>query len=70
MPHPAVQSTPATLAVADHRSTVLTARGAAILAILRARDLVRALDPADREAVAPYAAELLVDCAADALTMA
>ena len=70
MPRPAVQSTPATLAVVDHRSTALTPRGTAVLAILRAQDLVRDLDAADREYVARYAAELLVDCAADALTTA
>jgi hypothetical protein len=30
----------------------------------------RALDSVDREYLAPYAAELLVDCTADALTTA
>ena len=44
----------------------LTPRGAAVLAILRAQDLVRELDAADREYLAPYAAELLVDLCADA----
>ena len=50
---------------AHHRSTALTPRGAAVLAILRAQDLVRELDAADREYLAPYAAELLVDIATD-----
>ncbi len=50
---------------ADHRSTAITQRGAAVLAILRAQDLVRDLDAADREYLAPYAAELLVDIATD-----
>ena len=58
------------VAIADHRSSVLTPRGTAVLAILRARDLVRELDAADREYLAPYAAELLVDCTADVLTTA
>ncbi len=49
----------------DHRSTALTPRGAAVLAILRAQDFVRELDVADREYLAPYAAELLVDIATD-----
>ena len=49
---------------------VLTPLGTAVLAILRAQDLVREFDAADREAVAPYAAELLVDSAAKALTTA
>jgi len=39
----------------------LTPRGAALLAVLRARELARDLDAADREYLAPYAAELLVD---------
>ena len=65
MPHPAVQSTPATLAVADHRSTVLTPRGAAVLRLLEVQDLVRDLDAADCEYVAPYVADLLVDVATD-----
>ena len=56
---------PAPVAIADHRSTVPTPRGTAVLAILRAQDLVRALDAADREYVAPYVADLLVDVATD-----
>ncbi len=52
--------------VADHRSTALTPRGAAVLAILRAQECVRELDAADREYVAPYAADLLVDLCTDA----
>ena len=51
--------------VTDHRSVSLTPRGIAVLAILRAQDLVRALDAADREYVAPYVADLLVDVATD-----
>ncbi len=51
---------------ADHRATALTPRGAAALAILRAQALVRELDAADREYLAPYAAELLVEVCADA----
>ena len=47
------------------RITSLTPRGVAVLAILRAQDLVRELDAADREYLAPYAAELLVDCTTD-----
>ena len=50
---------------ADHRSTALTPRGAAILAILRAQDIVRDLEAADREYLAHYAAELLVDISTD-----
>ena len=53
-------------ASADHRSTALTPRGTAVLAILRAQELVRELDAADREYVAPYAADLLVDLCTDA----
>ena len=52
--------------IADHRSTALTPRGTAVLAILRAQELVRELDAADREYVAPYAADLLVDLCTDA----
>ncbi len=51
---------------ADHRSTALTPRGTALLAILRAQDLIRDLDAADREYLAPYAADLLVDLCTDA----
>ena len=40
-------------------------RGTASLAILRAQDLVRELDAEDREYLAPYAAELLVDLSTD-----
>ncbi len=54
------------ISIADHRSTSLTPRGTAVLAILRAQELVRALDAADREYVAPYAANLLVDLCTDA----
>jgi len=50
---------------ADHRSAVLTPRGTAVLAILRVQDLVREMNAADCEYVAPYAAELLVDLCAD-----
>jgi len=50
---------------ADHRSTGLTPRGAAVLAILRAHDLVRELDEDDRDYVAPYVADMLVDVATD-----
>ncbi len=52
--------------IADHRSTALTPRGAAVLAILRAQELARELDAADREYLAPYAADLLVDLCTDA----
>ena len=52
---------------ADHRSTALTPRGAAVLAILRAQDLVRELDEDDRDYVAPYVADMLVDVATDVL---
>ena len=51
----------------DHRSTALTPRGTATLAILRAQDLTRDLDAADREYLAPYAADLLVDLCTDTL---
>jgi len=50
---------------ADHRSTALTPRGTAVLAILRAQDLVRELDEDDRDYVAPYVADMLVDVATD-----
>jgi len=50
---------------ADHRSTALTPRGAAVLAILRVRDQLAELDAADREYLAPYAAELLADACQD-----
>jgi len=53
-------------AVPTERAPVLTPRGSAVLAILRAQELVRALDAADREYLAPYVAELLVDLCADA----
>ena len=46
---------------ADHRSTVLTPRGTAVLAILRAQELVRELDAVDREYVAPLVADVLID---------
>ena len=59
MPHPTAQST-APVAVVDHRSTALTPRGTAVLAILRVQELVRELGAADREYVAPYAANLLI----------
>ena len=62
---PTAQST-APVPIADHRSTALTPRGTAVLAILRAQELVRELDAADREYVAPYAADLLVDLCTDA----
>ena len=39
---------------------VLTPRGTAVLAILRAQELVPDLDAADRECVARYVADLLV----------
>ena len=55
------------VAPADHRSTVLTPRGTAVLAILRAQGLVRQLDAADREYVAPYVADLLVDLCSESL---
>ncbi len=55
-------------APAEHRSlAVLTPRGTAVLAILRAQDLVRALDAADRAYVAPYAGDLLVECCTEPL---
>ena len=50
---------------ADHRATAVTPRGAAVLAILRAQDLVRELDEDDRDYVAPYVADMLVDVATD-----
>jgi len=50
---------------ADHRATALTPRGAAVLAILRAQDLVRDLDRDDRDYVAPYVADMLVDLSTD-----
>ena len=52
--------------VADHRATALTPRGTAVLAILCAQEFVRALDAADREYLAPYAADLLVDLCTEA----
>ena len=51
---------------ADHRATALTPRGAAVLAILRAQDLVRELDQDDRDYVAPLLAELLALACQDA----
>ena len=54
------------ISIADHRVTALTPRGTAVLAILRAQELVRELDAADREYLAPYAADLLVDLCTDA----
>ena len=54
------------VAPADHRSTALTPRGTAVLAILRVRELVRELDAADRAYLAPYIADLLVDLCTDA----
>ena len=44
---------------------VLTPRGTAVLAILRAQELVPELDAADRECVARYVADLLVDLCTD-----
>ena len=49
------------VSAADHRSTVLTPRGTAVLAILRAQELVRELDAVDREYVAPLVADVLID---------
>ena len=54
------------VSIADHRSTALTPRGTAVLAILPAQELVRELDAADREYVAPLVADILVDVATDA----
>ena len=50
---------------AGHRPRALTPRGTALLAILRAQALTRDLDAADREYLAPYAADLLVDLCID-----
>ena len=50
---------------ADHRATALTPRGVAVLAILRLGEELAELDAADRDYLAPYAAELLVDIATD-----
>jgi len=52
---------------ADHRSTALTPRGAAVLAIVRVQDQLAELDAADREYVAPLLAELLADACRDVL---
>ena len=52
--------------IADHRSTALTPLGTAVLAVLRAQELVRELDAADREYVARCAADLPVDLCTDA----
>ncbi len=60
----AVQIAPA----ADHRATALTPRGAAVLAILRAQDLVRDLDQDDRDYGATYVADMLLDVATDVAT--
>jgi len=46
---------------------VLTARGAAVLAVLRAQDLIRGLSAADKEYVAIYVADLLVDACREPL---
>ncbi len=54
------------VSISDHRSTALTPRGTAVLAILRAHELVRALDAADREYVAPLVADILLDLCTDA----
>lgn len=55
------------VSIVDRRSTALTPRGAAVLAILRVQEIVRELDAADRAYLAPYAADLLVDLCTDAL---
>jgi len=55
-----IDTTAHPIAFEDRRAGI-TDRGRAVLAILRAQDLVRELDAADREHLAPYAAELLVD---------
>ncbi len=44
---------------------ILTPRGHAVVAALRLRDLVRELDATDRAYLAPFVAEVLVDCATD-----
>ena len=56
----------AVFSISDHRSTALTARGVAVLRLLEVQDLVRALDRADREYVAPLVADILVDLCTDA----
>ena len=56
------------ISIAAHRATALTPRGTAVLAILRARELVRELDVADRTYLAPYVADLLVDLCTEAPT--
>ena len=55
----------APVAIADHRSTAITPRGHAVLRLLEVQDLVRALDRADRDYVAPLIADILVDVATD-----
>jgi len=50
----------APITLPDRRAGI-TDRGRAVLAILRAQDLVRALDSDDREYVAPLVADMLVD---------
>ena len=56
---------PAPVAIADHRSTVLTPRGTAYLRLLEVQDLIRELDADDRAYVAPLLTEALVDCVAE-----
>ena len=52
--------------VSESRCPALTARGLAVVHAVRLAEAVRELDTADREYVAPYAADLLVDLCADA----
>ncbi len=49
----------------EERRAGITDRGRAVLAILRAQDLVRELDAADRDYLVPLVAELLVDVCAE-----
>ena len=56
----AIAAYPVSIALPDRRAGI-TPRGTAVLAILRAQDLVRELDAADREYVAPLVADILVD---------
>ena len=62
MPHPAVQSTPATLAIVEpYQRPAITPRGTAALRLAEFGDVWAELAPADRAYFAEDLRDLLVD---------
>jgi len=62
MPHPAAQSTPATLAIVQpYQRPAITARGTAALRLSEFQDCWAELDQADRAWFAHWLNQLLID---------